>query len=181
MITLGCGWEGKTGDKNVYGFTYCNLLKCLVEASRLLSQIWVWIDFLVQPHLSNVCLIRVLRAPCTATVLRTWLYLVWAERCDFPKTGVAAGLKWKWKCYSLSRVRLFATPWTVVHQAPLSMRFSRQEYWSGLPFFSPRNFPDPGIELRLLHRRQILYHLSHQGSRSKLYLIHCHEVCVLWP
>ena len=39
---------------------------------------------------------------------------------------------------SLSRVRLFATPWTIAHQAPLSMGFSRQEYWSGLPFPSPR-------------------------------------------
>ena len=38
---------------------------------------------------------------------------------------------------SLSRVRLFATPWTVAYQAPLSMGFSRQEYWSGLPFPSP--------------------------------------------
>ena len=39
-----------------------------------------------------------------------------------------------------------ATPWTVTHQAPLSMGFSRQEYWSGLPFPSPGDFPDPGIE-----------------------------------
>ena len=38
------------------------------------------------------------------------------------------------------------TPWTVGHQAPLSMRFSRQEYWSGLPFPSPGDLPDPGIE-----------------------------------
>ena len=38
--------------------------------------------------------------------------------------------------------------WTVDHQAPLSMGFSRQEYWSGLPFFSPRDLPDPGIEPR---------------------------------
>ena len=45
----------------------------------------------------------------------------------------------------LSRVRLFATPWTVAYQAP-SMGFSRQEYWSGLPFPSPGNLPDPGIE-----------------------------------
>ena len=47
---------------------------------------------------------------------------------------------------SLSCVRLFATPWTVVHQAPPSMEFSRQEYWSGLPFPSPGDLPDPGIE-----------------------------------
>ena len=40
-------------------------------------------------------------------------------------------------CESLSRARLFATPWTAAHQAPLSMRFSRPEYWSGLPFPSP--------------------------------------------
>ena len=46
----------------------------------------------------------------------------------------------------LSRVRLFATPWTVAYQAPLSMGFSRQEYWSGLPFPSPGDIPDPGIE-----------------------------------
>ena len=48
----------------------------------------------------------------------------------------------------LSRVWLFATPWTVAHQAPPSMRFSRQEYWNGLPFPSPGDLPDPGIEPR---------------------------------
>ena len=47
---------------------------------------------------------------------------------------------------SLSRVRLFATPWTVAHQAPPSMGFSRQEYWSGVPFPSLGALPDPGIE-----------------------------------
>ena len=47
---------------------------------------------------------------------------------------------------SLSPVQLFVTPWTVVYQAPLSMRFSRQEYWSGLPFSSPEDVPEPQIE-----------------------------------
>ena len=47
---------------------------------------------------------------------------------------------------SLSRVQLFATPWTVGHQAPPSMGFPGQEYWSGLPFPSPGDLPDPGIE-----------------------------------
>ena len=46
----------------------------------------------------------------------------------------------------LGCVRLFATPWTAAHQAPLSMGFSRQEYWSGLPFPSPGDLPVPGIE-----------------------------------
>ena len=56
-------------------------------------------------------------------------------------------LKWKWK--SLSRVRLFAAPWTVwtvAHQAPPSMEFSRQEYLNGLPFPSLGDLPDPGIK-----------------------------------
>ena len=47
---------------------------------------------------------------------------------------------------SLSRVRLFATPWTVAYQAPPSMGFSRQECWSGLPFSSPGDLSNPGIE-----------------------------------
>ena len=46
-----------------------------------------------------------------------------------------------------SCVQLFVTLWMVGHQAPLFMRFSRQEYWSGLPFLSPVDLPDPGIEL----------------------------------
>ena len=50
----------------------------------------------------------------------------------------------------LSRVLLFVTPWTVAHQAPLSMGFSRQEYWSGLPFSPPGGLPDPGANLHLL-------------------------------
>ena len=50
------------------------------------------------------------------------------------------------KVKSLSRVGLFATPWTVAYQAPPSRRFSRQECWSGLPFPSPGDFPNPGIE-----------------------------------
>ena len=48
----------------------------------------------------------------------------------------------------LGRVQLFATPWTVTHQAPLSKGFSEQEYWSGLPFPSPGNLPDLGIKPR---------------------------------
>ena len=52
------------------------------------------------------------------------------------------------KVKSLSRVRLFETPWTVAHRAPPSMGFSRQEYWKGLPFPSPGDLPNPGIEPR---------------------------------
>ena len=52
----------------------------------------------------------------------------------------------KMKVKSLSPVRLFATPWTVAYQAPPSMGFSRQECWSGLPFPSPGDLPDPEIK-----------------------------------
>ena len=57
-------------------------------------------------------------------------------------------MKVKVKMKSLSRVRPFATLWTVAHQAPQSVGFSRQEYWSGLPFPSPGDLPNPGIEPR---------------------------------
>ena len=46
----------------------------------------------------------------------------------------------------LSHVQVFVIPWTVAHQPPLSIEFSRQEYWSGLPFPSPGDLPNPGIE-----------------------------------
>ena len=54
--------------------------------------------------------------------------------------------KVKLKVKSLNRVQLFATLWTIAQQAPPSMGFSRQEYWSGLPFPSPGDLPNPGIE-----------------------------------
>ena len=63
---------------------------------------------------------------------------------------------------SFSCIRPFATPWTIAHKAPLSNELLRQEYWSGLPFPSPGDLPKPD----LLHCRQVLYHLSHQGSPS---------------
>ena len=52
----------------------------------------------------------------------------------------------------------FVTPWTVAHQVPLSIGFSRQEHWSGLPFPSPGDLPDPGIKLVSSVGKQILYH-----------------------
>ena len=61
-------------------------------------------------------------------------------------------------------VRLFVTPWTVARQATLSVGLSRQEYWSGVPFLSPEDLPDPRSNPGLLYYRQILYRLSHLGS-----------------
>ena len=74
-------------------------------------------------------------------------------------------LSQKMKVKSLSHVRLFATPWTVAYQASQALGFSRQECWSGLPFPSPGDRPNPGTEPGLLHCRQTCYHLSYQGSQ----------------
>ena len=57
-------------------------------------------------------------------------------------------VKAKVKMKLLSCVQLFGTPWTVAHEVPASMEFSRQEYWSGLPFPSPGNPPNPETEPR---------------------------------
>ena len=78
-------------------------------------------------------------------------------------------LQMKCEVQSLSRVRLFATPWTVACQAPLSMGFSRQEYWSGLPFPSPGDLPNPGIEPGSPALQADAFTLSHQGSLSGIY------------
>ena len=72
------------------------------------------------------------------------------------------------KVKSLSRVRFFVTLWTVAHQAPPSMGFSRQEYWSGLPFPSPGDLPDLGMEPES-PALQENSSLSHQGSPSSFY------------
>ena len=71
-------------------------------------------------------------------------------------------LKVKWNV--LSCVLLFATPWTVACQAPLSMEFSRPEYWSGWPFPSPADLPNPGIKPRSPALQADFYHLRHCGS-----------------
>ena len=63
----------------------------------------------------------------------------------------------------LSHVLLFVTPWTIAHQVPLTMEFSQQEYWSGLPFPSQGHLPDPGIE-PVLHWQAGSSSLTHQGS-----------------
>ena len=75
---------------------------------------------------------------------------------DIPFSYWKQEIKLMWELHSqylcrvLSYVWLFTAPWTVAHQSPLPMGFSRQEYWSGLPFPTPENLPDPGIELMSL-------------------------------
>ena len=70
-------------------------------------------------------------------------------------------------CQPLSWVQLFVTTWTVVHQDPLSMEFSRQEYQIGLPFPSPGELPDLGIKSRSPDMQEDSLNLSHTGSPAK--------------
>jgi len=70
------------------------------------------------------------------------------------------------KVKPLGRVRLFATPWIEARQLPLSMGFSRQEYWSGLPFPSPGDLLNP----------ETLYHLNYQGNPK-----HCQLLGNMYP
>ena len=70
-------------------------------------------------------------------------------------------------CCSVTQLHpTLATPWTVAHQAPLSMGFSRQEYWNGLPFPSSGDLPDPRIEPCLLNWQAVSLPLRPQGSQT---------------
>ena len=83
-----------------------------------------------------------------------------------------------WVLSHFSSVQLFTTLWTVAHQAPLSMGFSRQEYWSGLPCPPPGNLPNPGIETASPESPALQADslpLSHWGSP---YVCVCVCVCV---
>ena len=64
-----------------------------------------------------------------------------ARTLEWAAISFSNAWKWKVKVKSLSRVRLLATPWTAAHQAPPSMGFARQEYWSGVPLPSPGSYP----------------------------------------
>ena len=84
------------------------------------------------------------------TVLNEWLWPLYSAETRTVEVKIeirslSSFMKLMYVCV-LSHVRLFATTWTIAHQSPLSMEFSRQEYWSGLSFPPPRDLPDPGIE-----------------------------------
>ena len=118
----------------------------------------LWGPFLKVGERSLICLMS--RAE-EAGVLRGW------EQTQL--TFLPKDLSWQpseWNEVAQS-CPAFCDPRSVVYQAPPSMGFSRQEYWSRLPFPSPENLPDPGTEPSLPHCRQTLYILSHQGSPSE--------------
>ena len=97
-----------------------------------------------------------------------WQFRQWSLQVGFhfwkAKPEISLHVKW-----------FFGTPWAVARQAPLSMGFSRQEQWSGLPFPPPGDLPAPGIEPTSLTSpaidRRVLYHKRHLGSR--IFILGC--------
>ena len=90
-----------------------------------------------------------------------------ARTLEWVAISLSSARKWKVKVKLLSRVRLVATPWTAAHQAPPSMGFSRQEYWSGVPLPSPYHGSNPSqiksLYFNLISRAAWELKLSHRG------------------
>ena len=148
--------------------TYCIVEECvsiswrpfLMPAFRpcgcsLLPQAFQWL-------LSNLFLFGCLPRPTTSS-LKIW-HQSWTSNTLSTQDVERITTALNSAVLSGSVVSHSETLWTVACQAPLSMEFSRQEYWSGLPCPPPGDLPNPGPNPGVLHCRQILYHLSHQGS-----------------
>ena len=91
-----------------------------------------------EPSCHAATLLSPISSSCVCYPDLPWVGIYWRQSRDLQSGGV---------CQSFSCVCLFATPWTVAGQVPLSMEFCRQEHWSGLPFPSPGHLPDPGLKL----------------------------------
>ena len=125
----------RTGPSVDWELLTCLLVVCFINKWYLLT------DKAVRPHSSPPPHRRTFYTELTGRylILNIYtfnIYIIYI--CIYTITHM--------KVKSLSRVRLFATPWTVAYQAPPSMGFSRQEYWSGSPLPSPGDLLDAGIE-----------------------------------
>ena len=90
-----------------------------------------------------------------------------AESLCYPPEAITT-LLISYGAQSLSCVQFFAAPWTVAHQVPLSMEFSSQKYWNGLPFATPGDLPKAGIEPSSPSLSGRFLPLCHLGSQVKL-------------
>ena len=140
---------------------------------KLSQTIWYSIGFLalVRPKAMSSCSIKtaiiifVILQPNTVHQVGEWSINAWFD--------LLAPLVSLCVCpWPLSCSWLFATPWTLAYRAPLSIGFSRQEYWSGLPFPSPGDLPDPGIQPGLLHCQMDSLSLAPPGKPSLASLEH---------
>ena len=168
-------------------YTYIHSFRCFFHIGhyRVLSRVPCVIQQVLISSLFHIsvqslsCLTLCDPMNCSTPGLYSYVYVspnlsIYPSRYSPVCVGVGVGVGvWVcgcvgvWVCVRaqlLSCVCLFVTPWTGAHQAPLSMKFSRQEYWRGQLFASPGDLPDLGSNPGLLHCRQIPYHRSHQGS-----------------
>ena len=106
--------------------------------------------------------------PCECYFFLTLLWCCVFEYLSSKPLGIASKFSVSMHAQSLSRVWLFVTPWTAACQAPLPMQFSRQGYWSRLPFPTLGDVPDPGIKLASPALAGDSLPLHHLGSPSKL-------------
>ena len=148
------------------GFFVC-LFVCFNTHAESYTLETLWILFPLQINVKLIHITLWIRLKQTSSVGRR----VFKNKC---KTGYNAlsnlSQSEHWacvlSCYSVAKLCLFVTPWTVALQALLFMGFSCHEYWSGLPCPPPGDLPNPGIEPGSPHCRWILYHLSHQENLS---------------
>ena len=136
--------------------------------------VWCGTVYLTRLLLTDIWVIyRLLTAVNTSVC---WMYVFMSLRCT-PRTGISVLCS---LCSAAQLCWLCATPWTAAHQAPLSMEFSRQEYWSELPFPPPGDLPNPGIEPESLESsctgRWIIYQVDYSATRKALF----HSVVRVW-
>ena len=99
------------------------MVLCYISSNKLIQQVSIYVYICVCVYI------------CTCLSVDTYMYMYIYIKSPYRGGGLVAK-----SCPTL------VTPWAVAHQAPLSTGFSRQEYWSGLPFPSPGDLPDPGIK-----------------------------------
>ena len=102
--------------------------------------------------------------------------IVQARTLEWVAISFSNAGKWKVKVKSLSRVRLFKTPWNAAYQAPLSMGFSRQEYWSGVPLPSPVEL-SRGAEMFIVCTIQHGSHQPPSATRNWIWIVLSHFEC----
>ena len=164
-----CYYQSNVTDRN-----------CLLSLLRLNSLLWFgfWYKLGTTPQLCLCCFCQkrpfsnpyLIQSLPLLFCLHTWLSIQISMPCFLQVKLNLTSIKYVWGTHLLSHIWLFVIPGTVAHHTPMSIGFSRQEYWSGLPFPSPGGLPDPGVEpvspalavdsLPLNHLRNICDYLS---------------------
>ena len=137
-LSMGFSRQEQSNPRLLWLLNYSQILYCWASRKVVVHlSSWMWSLSLLNTGILFVFSYVTLHALLWWILLASLFAFYWAP----PSI-------WKVKVKSLSCVQLFVTPWTVAYQAPLSMGFPRQEYWSALPFPSPGDLPDPWLDPR---------------------------------